>query len=109
MSPPRDLVCRVGGAATGVKLGRDGTRCVGAGGDSGSDFHHEQFQWGGVHQQADTDLGMTWQHKITSILRSTTTEYVTADGEVKTVMSRKGKPGDDSVNACIPWTIERCK
>ena len=39
MSPPRDLVCRVGGAATGVKLGRDGTRCVGAGGDSGSDFH----------------------------------------------------------------------
>ena len=70
---------------------------------------HEQFQWGGVHQQADTDLGMTWQHKITSILRSTTTEYVTADGEVKTVMSRKGKPGDDSVNACIPWTIERCK
>ena len=70
---------------------------------------HEQFQWGGVHQQADTDLGMTWQHKITSILRSTTTEYVTADGEVKTVMSRKGKPGVDSVNACIPWTIERCK
>ena len=39
MSPPRALVCRVGGAATGVKLGRDGTRCVGAGGDSGSDFH----------------------------------------------------------------------
>ena len=29
MSPPRDLVCRVGGAATGVKLGRDGTRRVG--------------------------------------------------------------------------------
>ena len=39
MSPPRALVCRAGGAATGVKLGRDGTRCVGAGGDSGSDFH----------------------------------------------------------------------
>ena len=39
MSPPRALVCRVGGAATGVKLGRDWTRCVGAGGDSGSDFH----------------------------------------------------------------------
>ena len=39
MSPPRDLVCRVGGAATGVKLGRDGTRCVGVGGYSGSDFH----------------------------------------------------------------------
>ena len=39
MSPPRALVCRVGGAATGVKLGRDGTRCVGAGGDSGSDIH----------------------------------------------------------------------
>ena len=39
MSPPRALVCRVGGAATGVKLGRDGTRCVGAARDSGSDFH----------------------------------------------------------------------
>ena len=31
MSPPRALVCRVGGAATGVKFGRDGTRCVGRG------------------------------------------------------------------------------
>ena len=39
MSPPRALVCRVGGAATGLKSGRDGTRRVGAGGDSGSDFH----------------------------------------------------------------------
>jgi galactitol-specific phosphotransferase system IIB component len=34
---------------------------------------------------------------------------VTADGEVKTVVSTKGEPGEDSVNAGIPWAVERCR
>ena len=49
--------------------------------------------------------------KLTSVLRSAgvVDTKVSADGEVKTVLSNKGEPGDDSVNACIPWTVERCK
>jgi len=60
---------------------------------------------------AATQRHQSWQHQLVSVLRSkgVVDTTVTADGEVKTIMSTKGEPGDDSVNAGIPWAVERCK
>eukprot|EP01043_Picozoa_sp_COSAG02_P012777 COSAG02_NODE_501_length_21049_cov_34.002768_6_plen_131_part_00 len=46
---------------------------------------------------AATQRHQSWQHQLVSVLRSkgVVDTTVTADGEVKTVMSTKGEPGDD--------------